>query len=149
VVLALTCASFLLWGSPVNPSGSAARFAVVEAGRFVLRDPRGAIRGTLEVDQRGWARLALGDDLRPGGPGRPYIALGVEPGRGAQAVLAGPGRSSSVFLSTEPHVVLTRGLGDRTRSGGLMVAEDGPAMLLLQTREGQDVRLPRDLPLRR
>lgn len=86
-----------------------ARYSVVEADRFLLRDLSGRVRGGMEVDAKGAIKLVLGSEY--GTQGAAFLT--VQPDGGVQLALHGAdGRVRAALTGgAEPALVLSGGTG--------------------------------------
>lgn len=97
-----------------STTGDRGRFSVVEANRFILRDPDGAVAGGMEVGQDGTIKLVLG---------------------------SAQGTSAAAFLEVQPagtaHLAL-RGSAPGSRPGAMiLMREDGSGAVQLGDAAGR------------
>ena len=114
-------------------SRSSARYSVVEANRFLLRDLGGKVCGGMEVDGQGTIKLVLG-----GGYGQTGAAfLEVQQNGASHMTLRGPdGRVRASVLGTRTPSLTLSPQGERS-SAALMTLEDGSGSLFLTNSEGR------------
>jgi hypothetical protein len=110
-----------------------ARYSVVEANRFLLRDPGGNIAGGMEVEPQGTIKLVLGSSS--GNTGAAFLE--VHPAGVVDLTLRGPdGRVRAAVLGTPNPSFSLSARGDRS-SVALMTRSDGTGLITLSDGEGR------------
>ena len=119
---------YALPSAPLASTPSRARYSVVEANRFLLRDRNGAIAGGMEAQADGSLRLVLGGRstssahlVIPGG-GAPQFTFRAADGR-VQLGLGGAERPS-IWLSPDGQYAQVS-LGAGEAKGGEITVRDG------------------------
>ena len=130
VAIAALAAPFLV---PKQASQDRVRYSVVEANRFLLRDPGGNIAGGMEVEPQGTIKLVLGSSS--GNSGAAFLE--VHPAGVVDLTLRGPdGRVRAALLGT-PNPSLSLSTHGERSSVALMTRGDGTGLLLLSDAEGK------------
>jgi hypothetical protein len=114
---------------------------IVEAEKFILRDPQGKIRGGLAIDSQGIARLALADE-----EGKTHVTLSVnENGRSGLYVTDSKGLIRA-GLASLPDGTPDLGLADAqgvVRVGiGFDKARRSPALVFYDSNKNAILKLP-------